>query len=194
MQNMAGTVGWLILPGIVAGALVGASAELKPEISTEFYAVTGRSAGRILDEMLRLGPMKDGRRFFATTDWDLAWSYDFSHQKDGWHLKNFTTKVTITSILPKWTGTTDSSLTLSNQWIGFYAALKNHEQGHRDIAMAAASEMEKAARGMPAFASRNDLRNTCEKKCGDILENFRARESDYDKQTDHGAKQGARFP
>jgi len=84
-------------------------------------------------------------------------------------------------------------LAVTEQWDAFLAALRTHEAGHRDLGFAAAR------------AVRAAILDTGPTACGDVtrranaagqqaIEEYNQRNAAYDRDTRHGAAQGAVWP
>jgi predicted secreted Zn-dependent protease len=80
------------------------------------------------------------------------------------------------------------------RWNAFAEAVRKHEAGHRDIAVAAAREVgERGARVEPE-ADCEKLKKNLEHVADATLREYRDKESSYDVTTMHGRSQGATFP
>lgn len=74
------------------------------------------------------------------------------------------------------------------------ARLKLHENGHAKLAELAGDAANKAFANLKVYPSSEKLKEAVRLKAQEILKLHRAMELEYDQKTDHGKKQGARFP
>ena len=80
------------------------------------------------------------------------------------------------------------------QWARYIAALELHEQGHRRHGVDAANEVDRAIAAMPPAGSCDALGKNANALGMSILRKYNQLDLDYDRDTGHGATQGARFP
>jgi predicted secreted Zn-dependent protease len=98
-----------------------------------------------------------------------------------------------TTTVPQWEPPESASPRLVAQWDLFFAALKVHGEGHRDLAGDAVVEIVDRLKRLEtedcAFIQR-EARDLVAR----IIEEHREREREYDLATDRGRKQGAVWP
>ncbi len=80
------------------------------------------------------------------------------------------------------------------RWREYLAPLTEHENGHRKHGLDAAREIDRGIGALPAQANCNALGNAANAFGNEILRKYNERDIDYDRTTDHGRTQGARFP
>ena len=73
-------------------------------------------------------------------------------------------------------------------------ALETQEDGHKEIAINAGCDIWQVLNDQPHYANCDELERNADEAANEILDLYRQRELSYDKETDHGATQGARFP
>lgn len=163
-------------PGLVA----------MPEVEILPYAVPGRTARAIRENMNRLRPAEpSGGRYDALTQWRFSTRWRATGRRCDPATSEV--KVTIQVTLPYLSeagrlGRRDREL-----WERYYAALVAHETNHARIALAGAQQMQAAMRGAPdceALASVSQA----------AAEAVSAASQAYDAQTGHGRREGAVFP
>jgi predicted secreted Zn-dependent protease len=175
----------------VAGVLSDASPIIR--ISEEFYDIRGSTAEDLYREMQRLGPEQDGRRFHGHTAWTINWRY--TSQPSGSACRATRVEVTaeITLTLPRWHAPPDAPAELRRQWDAYLAALRVHEEGHRDLAVAAARRVHSRLSGFRTSDCR-DFNRDANAEGRRILDRLRADDRRYDEETGHGRTQGAVWP
>jgi len=80
------------------------------------------------------------------------------------------------------------------RWNAFADAVRKHEAGHRDIAIAAARDVGERAGHVADEADCETLKRNVQKVADATLREYREKESSYDVTTMHGRTQGATFP
>jgi predicted secreted Zn-dependent protease len=104
------------------------------------------------------------------------------------------TKVKIDITLPAWQNENTGSAETRTQWQRYVAALTRHEQGHRQHGVDAAHEIDNAIGTLPPTGNCDALGTKANAAGSDIIRKYNQRDLDYDRDTRHGATQGARFP
>jgi predicted secreted Zn-dependent protease len=162
---------------------------------THYYAISGASPRELREAMNRKRPVdKNGKPHDAITSWFVRWRYATAGSSAGCAVKSFNVFLDITMTLPHWTNEADAAPQLVQRWRGYYAALLTHEEGHKAIASGAEAAIREAGAKLPAQPGCSELAKAIESVTGEILERYRQREQEYDRETDHGRTQGARFP
>jgi predicted secreted Zn-dependent protease len=91
--------------------------------------------------------------------------------------------------MPRWTNPDGADATLARDWDDMIAALRVHENGHRDIAHRAAREVQRTLRRM-TDGSCAFISSRADTAARDVLERHRALNRRYDEETRSGAEQG----
>jgi predicted secreted Zn-dependent protease len=141
----------------------------------------------------------DGKkRYDARTDWTLQWTYKWdgklAKQAGFFRLSEWTVDVKSTFILPRWVELEEAKPFDQRRWQIYMARLKLHENGHAKLAELAGDAANKAFANLKVYPSSEKLKEAVRLKAQEILKLHRAMELEYDQKTDHGKKQGARFP
>jgi predicted secreted Zn-dependent protease len=180
----------------VAGAAASATfAAVEVVDSAERYAITGSTPVELRREMNSKGPRgDDGRRFDGFTRWLVSWRYRYNNTGRGCTIASVTTSVKITITLPEWRNANDGDSATREQWSRYLAALERHEQGHRRHGVAAGHEVDQAIAELPPASTCDALGANANALGASILRKYNQLDLDYDRDTDHGATQGARFP
>ena len=190
----------LVLAAVLMACSLAASrptAGIVPEQTerTHYYAITGSSARELRDAINEKRPVgKDGKPHDAITSWFVRWKYTTTGSSGGCAVKSFDVGLDISMTFPQWTNESAAAPQLVQHWRSYYSALVTHEEGHRAIGSGAAADIREAGSKLPSEPGCNELAKAVEKTAGEILERYRQREREYDRDTDHGRTQGARFP
>ena len=161
-----------------------------------YYDITGNSASALREQLDAKGPIgKTGEHVDAFTKWYVAWKYRYRPTPAGCRFTDMQVSVTGTILMPRWANPSDVSRSLLRRWQDYLAALLVHERGHY-------AHGESAAEAITALEeSFRDYSGNCQTmvqsfkdQAHAILAKYQAMDAAYDKATDHGRTQGARFP
>jgi predicted secreted Zn-dependent protease len=178
---------WLLASGLTC-ALRGAD-EIK------YYDVAGNSATELRESLNRQRPVgPDGMPHDAVTLWYTRWQYRTTTSGSGCAVASFEVSLEIVTTLPRWTNEAAAGSSLVARWRGYYEALVRHEDGHKAIAKETAAAIRHAGTNMPSNSSCAELARAVDRVANDVLKQNREKERQYDKETQHGRTQGARFP
>ncbi len=163
-------------------------------ITTNYYAVLGTNHTQIRQSMIASRPWSTSLPYDAFTKWDVTISFTMRRYGTNWGLNTFEVKGKASVTLPRWIPGQPVSPELANDWKNFYQALARHEGGHLKLAREAAAEVHQRLLNLPPTFSVDVLRASANRAVAEVVEDFRSRERDYDRQTRNGAAEGARFP
>lgn len=169
------------------------AADLSADTHVARYRVTGATASELRSSMLMAGPEKDGRRWFGMTDWEVQWQFRYEPTESGcsmeWVGVEFSSRMT----LPVWDGERGADPALVREWRVFARALRMHEEGHTATGLRAAREIRRRLQSVRANSCRT-IAEEANSTAHEILDHFRQREREYDRETGHGRTQGAVWP
>ncbi len=192
-QNLARHIAIVLVAFLCAyNTGVIAKPELKEE--TQYYAISGDSAEALRREMnSKSNISENGKTFDAYTRWNVRWNFNWENTASYCSMTTVTTSVDINFTLPSWVDRDSAPAALRKKWDRYYAALIEHEHGHKEFGVKAAKAIELSLSGMgrdTCSALQRDSGNQANK----ILEKYIAREKQYDIDTRHGMDDGAVFP
>ena len=161
----------------------------------EHYDISGSTPADLRREMNAKGPQgAGGKRFDGYTRWHVSWRYQYNHTAGGCAIASVTTSAKVTITLPRWTNEGGAGGSTRQQWARYLAALEKHEQGHRRNGINAANEVDRAIAAVPPAANCDALGASANALGMRILQKYNQRDLDYDRDTNHGVTQGARYP
>lgn len=168
-------------PGVVA----------RPE--ERWYPVTGLTPGDVLRSIRENGPVADGRRVWGRHDWNLRWTYRYAPAGGACRIREVRVELRSATTMPRWVDRERADSALIRDWDLAMAALRTHENGHRDIAYRAAREVHRAVERVSAptcgsIAARANARGQ------EVLRRFKEMNRRYDEETEHGGRQGLVWP
>ena len=183
-----------LLISVLLGFPCHASAEPEVHVDYEYYEIRGETADQLRQAMNAQGTVwKNRKTYDAYTSWNVSWSFDRRTGKGGCHVDSVKTVVKVTHRFPKWKDRLFASLDLQEKWTAYMKALKEHENGHRDLAVGAAREIEWSLTNLDASPNCEEIRIRANALAQEILRNYREKESAYDAITRFGETQGAVF-
>ena len=188
---------WIAAPQNIA-----AQAEVDPatisighvvDVDYVHYRVTGETSGEILASMTSNGPTEGERRYFGLTTSEVAFKYQLNQVKGSCNLINIGVKTRIIVTLPEHREVRRMDDELERQWLAFEKSLLEHERGH----VSASKETSRRI--------YNELSNLRQESCvgmenrlngvvDRLMAESEAYQDKYDRDTDHGATQGAQWP
>lgn len=135
-----------------------------------------------------------GHRFAGDTHWQLRWNFHVDSAQGQCRVVSVGTGVDIRTTLLRWNPPLNAKPALVKRWNRFADALRKHESGHRDIAVAAAREVGERAAKVAPEADCATLKRNLEQAADAVVRDYRDKENSYDVTTMHGRAQGATFP
>jgi len=191
-------MGRTILVLLVGGFLtLSSNAMAEPELRMdyEYYEIYGETAEALRQAMKVQGIVwKDGNTYDAFTSWNVSWAFERRFGREGCTIESVRTVVKVTQRFPKWKDISYALPDLQDKWNAYIKALKEHEDGHKDIAVQAAREIESSLPNLGASPSCEDLTIRANGLAMEILEKYKNLEEAYDEATRFGETQGAVFP
>ncbi len=160
----------------------------------EYYDIRGRSEQELRGQMCRNGCEVNGETYDSVTSWrwDLHYGYDRSGGTCA--VDSLRVALDIRYRYPRWVRSGEFPQALIDKWDGYMKHLVEHEKGHRDLAVDAASELARAVAVMPPAHTCAELDRTVTELERQRMKKLNSDEQNYDDMTGHGKKQGAVFP
>jgi len=161
--------------------------------STNHYAVVGGDLRQIQRSMDRARPWKREHSQVAVTQWHIRTRFAVASFQGRFRCSGFNTQTTIRITMPRWREAESMSAEVRSEWARFHDALLEHEAGHGQIAMTAAAEMHRRVGTVRTESDPETLKQRVEQLVAQITDEYRERDAEYDRLTQHGATQGARL-
>ncbi len=169
----------------------------QPEVTEkyEYYDIKGSCEKDLRSQMRQKGvAWSDGMTYDSMTSWSVKWRYGHDRSLPGCSTDGFRVFVEITFRFPRWTPGSDAPPALVEKWDGYVKRLEDHENGHRDLAVEAAVQLSRAVAALPPVRTCEEIDHYVRALCRERMNMLNKEEEAYDTVTDHGSKQGARFP
>lgn len=182
------------LVALLAPLAAGAAEYVAPQVSEsiDYYVFGGSTVAEMSAQLAKLGPKTAEGNFHAFTSWYVKWNYDYDRSSGSCGLGPVRTTVTVNYRLPKW-ARPKAPQDLAEKWYAYATALRRHEDGHRDFGVEAGRAVARALAQLPRQSSCDQLEALADRTGERILQEAHAHEVEYDRRTNHGAKQGALF-
>jgi predicted secreted Zn-dependent protease len=170
------------------------SCELKVREKYEYYDIDGANVAEWRKQMRENGTKwNDGKVYSALTTWDIRYGYDVFVGSGKCSVKSVKTDVDIVYHLPRRIpANPDPELTAL--WENYQAHLRQHEFGHKDIAIKTATEINEILASLSGFGSEKELDKEASRRTQEELSRLKEFQVKYDHDTRHGETQGAILP
>jgi predicted secreted Zn-dependent protease len=163
----------------------------RPEVKQAPYDVQGNSVAALVAEKDAKGPMDDGKRFFAKTEWNLHWNYRYAARGGAFVITTLFVTAEITYRMPRRIPPPTEPDRVAAQWAQFMEALTKHEEGHAQNAIEHGKALYGALRAHGPFVSMQALKDFIQAEGDQCIAETREADKQYDARTGHGATQGA---
>lgn len=165
-------------------------ASVRVTSATSFYDVEGADIRSLVSSLRQRGP-SDGRgTWAASTSWVFRWSYQ-PILGTACQVQAAQVGLELSYLYPRWNTSDAAAPTIGTAWQGYLDRVELHEHGHRDIAEAAAAELAHALEALPGQASCEALAESARATAAELLARHAQAQIGYDRETGHGATQGA---
>jgi predicted secreted Zn-dependent protease len=173
------------------------TARAVPELrlNNVFYTVTGDTVEALWADVLARTPVaKNGKKHVAYTRWEVNWRFWWQDNGENCDINKVNTQLDVTYTLPRLESAATTPENVAERWNRYYAALFEHEQGHKDLGLQAAQEIEQQISNMGARTDCAMLERDANRIARDVIENYIHIEKEYDRTTNHGLNNGVVFP
>lgn len=161
----------------------------------EYYEIGGNSEKELRGQMCRNGcALSGGEKYDSVTSWHWKLHYGGGRTPGACAVDSLRVILEIKYRYPKWVRTGDAAQPLIDKWNSYMKNLVTHENGHRDLAVAAAAELSRALAALPPARNCADLDREVRALSHERMEKLNADQKIYDETTKHGKMQGAVFP
>lgn len=167
------------------------NAEPSLSVKTEYYYVNGATPNAIRKDMNK----KRSGKYDAYTNWHVTWRFNTKkNQQRLCEISEIDVSLKITFTLPKLKVDRQLNQEVKERWNNYYTALVDHEHQHQDIAVEMAQEIEDLLGSLNQQPDCKNLRKTANDAAYKVLNTYKKKQSNFDKETNHGINDGAHFP
>lgn len=176
----------------LACAATAAQAEVQEEHAHAPYPVHARADQTLREALNAATPItSDGKRFHGYTHWNVRWN--FWWQQDGAGRCRITRVATRLSTRIQMPELRTGTATQEAQFRRYHRALHQHEQGHVQFGRQAAQAIDQGIAALPEAPDCPTLERQANALGYRLLAEQVAAEKAYDRDTGHGATQGAKL-
>ena len=154
--------------------------------TTNYYSVTGANLREIRQSITAARPWKDS--FDGDTRWTVKWNFKLSETANGCACACASTATKIVTTLPRWKPAPETAPEAKEQWAQYLTSLTQHEAGHARFALAAAAEVGKSISATGPQRDCDALQRSIDQRANRVVDDYRVREQEYDRRTEHGTK------
>jgi predicted secreted Zn-dependent protease len=171
-------------------SMAGIEDRVRVRVLTEIYPVEGADLQTLLASLRQRGPSDGGDTWAASTAWVFRWSYR-SAVAPACRVVTARVELDLTYTYPRWTAPLAVPAAAVTAWEAYLAHVELHEHGHREIAEAAAADLITALEALPAERTCDALAVSARALASTVLDRHVEAQATYDRETGHGAIQGA---
>ena len=151
------------------------------------YPQRGQSLRQALNDATPI--RQDGKIFHGHTRWTHDWSFRWWREANGrCRITSNTTRLDLVITLPD---LGSGSAAMRQRFQDFRSALHEHELGHARIARDTANRIDRAILDLPEMASCTALEASANRIAREALADGEREQRRYDRDTDHGRRDGA---
>ncbi len=171
-------------------ALASAHADVVEHANVVKYPVRVTPTQTVATAISAASPIRvNGQVVPSFTKWSVQWHLQWARQSNGrCAITNVTTVLTTETQLPDVMLAPGSDRQRVDQYL---RGLLTYEQGHRDIGRAAATEADRRINQVPPMTSCEQLESAAHAAGHRAINDFIAKEQQYDLSTERGKTQGA---
>jgi len=186
-------LGWLWLALVLSFSQAAWSAD-STTFRTNYYSVTGATMREVRESIARNRPWRQSSPMDGRTDWTIRWRSNLDSSGQGARVLSTEVTATITVTLPSWKPPEEVSEDMLERWKRYFANLKRHEDGHVAIALQAAAAVRQRTSAIREAPTVQELQRLIDRAGHQAMEEFKAKEKEYDRITQHGVNQDAWRP
>lgn len=166
-------------------------ARCEPNIDAKFqyYPVVVDRVNEIRAAVEAASPMRiDGKVFHGFTESEVNWKWWWIREDGRCRISRVDSQVQIVYTLPR-LQTDSRNFRIRGVWSEWFWALKQHELNHGDNAIAVAREGEVQIMAIPAAVNCAEVDAEASRIAAALIEELKYRDAEYDRLTDHGARE-----
>lgn len=185
LRGLSAAAGLLALAvGLLASTWSGpADAEVRSNIRYSGYPVHGLTAQEIWRDIGRKGPHQLERGLYAQAEAEIrfGWDVTFASSKEACRVRSAMVLLDVNILLPDWADQARGSEALRDAWNSYIAKVRRHEEHHKDVALTAAKEIDRAIMAAPAHRTCRSLEHYIKANAEKILAKERAQQAHFDR-------------
>lgn len=141
---------------------------------------------------MKHSPIKqNGITFRGNTQWYINPYNKIRQLNNLYYYDNISATVDITFTMPRWVDYRRANWDEQRRWDVFYKALLDHEDGHKDIAVATAKKLCQTLAELESDIGKAALMKKGYSRAKEIYKECKILNQQFDIETEHGRKTGA---
>jgi predicted secreted Zn-dependent protease len=169
---------------------VAAAAQGRDTFRIEYFDVRGATARELRADLSRVGPVGEtGIRGDGYTEYRIAWRFSMTSKDGVCRAQDVEVDLDVRMMLPRWNPPPGVDADLIATWDRFSDVLREHEDGHHRIAIAAAKEVRRKLRSRGKASDCRVLEARMNATANEVLGEYRRKQADFDRKTDYGRVQ-----
>ena len=185
---------WVDLAGVLVALVCAGAAQaaVTEEHIQQPYPVRAQPGETLRKALNAATPITvDGQRFHGYTRWNVRWTFRWWREASGrCTITEVTTRLRTQVQLPELRSGTPAQQAVFDRYL---RALSHHEEGHVQFGHDAAQAIDEGIAALPAAPDCAALERRANTLGHRLLREHAEREKQYDRDTRHGASQGARL-
>lgn len=159
------------------------------------FDVYGGSASELSASLRGSGPYDAVTQTWrwGRCNWGISWEFTYEEDDDQCAIDTFLLKLDSKFDLPRWRSRDSAPADFRAKWDRFEKALRLHEEGHRSNAILATKALATKLRAMAPQKDCETLDRELSALRARVMAEYTRLDEAYDRATDHGISQGAKF-
>jgi predicted secreted Zn-dependent protease len=176
---------------LVVALLAMAGSARADSFRVDSFDIHGSTARQLRDDLTRRGPVGEtGIPGDAYTEYRIAWRFSMRMNDGACRVDNVVVDLDVTMQLPRWDPPAGVPPLLIDTWKRFSKDLREHEDGHHRLAIAAAQEVRRRLQARVRASGCDRLKAKLNERANEVLREYRERQHQYDLDTDYGRAGG----
>ena len=165
-------------------------AQVNEQLEHSYYDVDASAHALLYPALDQASPIRhDGKVFHGYTDWRVDWRFWWWEEPDGrCRITRTETTLHASIILPRLLAASPAH---QQHFAAYISALQQHENGHYQIAQAAARAIDQRLQLTAEQSSCQRLQERANQQANSVLQQHVEQEQRYDRDTEYGKTQGA---
>ena len=187
MSGATAVTGLARAAAILGLCTIATDARARDTFRIEYFDVRGATAAQLRADLSRVGPVGEtGLRGDGYTEYRIAWRFSMRSGNDECRAHDVQVDLDVRMLLPRWTPPPGVNAGLLRNWERFSEVLREHEDGHHRIAVAAAKEVRRKLGGRVKAGDCRTVEARMNETANDVLQEYRRKQAEFDRKTDYG--------
>ena len=133
----------------------------KVQIEYKFYDIYPIDRMDLGQQVFQKTPIRyNGKKFAGLTQWRVFWRFNYQKTNKGCRIDRISSNLAVKYTMPRISQKYKINTKVRISFNAYYAALLKHEEGHKDLALEAAKEIEQKLLSIGTFKSCTNMFGT----------------------------------